>query len=189
MKSRVAILLTAAALWPSLAYAAENAEPQASWLSLIFYAINFALFVWLVRHYGGPRITGFFRDRAKTIRETIGRAEKAFQEAQELANVAAERIARLEAEKTAIASDLADETVYEVGRIYDIAQETVARIKRDTDLTAAALRENAQRRLRETMAAAAGRIAYQTLERNFRPEDQSRLLDGFIDRLGEEARR
>lgn len=189
MKSRIAILLTAAALWPSLAYAAENAEPQASWFSLIFYAINFVLFVWLVKHYGGARISGFFRDRAKTIRETIGRAEKAFQEAQELANVAAERIAKLEAEKTAIASDLADETVYQVGRIYDIAREAVARIKHDSELTASAVRENAQRRLRETMAAAAGRIAYQTLARNFRPEDQRRLLDGFIDKLGEEARR
>jgi F-type H+-transporting ATPase subunit b len=189
MKSRIAILLTAAALWPSLAYAAEGAEPAGSWSSLIFYAINFVLFLWVVKHYGGARISGFFHDRAKTIRETISRAEKAFRDAQDLANAAAERTAKLEAEKAKIASDLADETVYQIGRIYDVAQEAAARIKRDSELTVAALRESGQRRLRETMAAAAGRIAREVLARNFEAADQRRLLDGFVGKLGEEARR
>jgi F0F1-type ATP synthase membrane subunit b/b' len=189
MKSRIAILLAAAALCPSLAYAAEGAEPEGSWFSLIFYVINFVLFLWVVKYYGGARISGFFHDRAKTIRETISRAEKALKDAQDLANTAAERMAGLEAEKAKIASDLADETVYQIGRIYDIAQETVARIKRDSELTVAALRESGQRRLRETMAAAAGRIAREILARNFEPGDQRRLIEGFVDKLGEEARR
>lgn len=189
MKRKIAISLAAAALWPSLAYAAEGAEPQTSWFSLIFYAINFVLFVWLVNHYGGPSITGFFRDRARTIKEMVGRAETAYQDARKLANAAAERIAKLEAEKAAIAAELADETDYLVRHIRQVADETVERIRRDSELTVAALRENAQRRLRETMAAAAGRIAYETLSRDFRPADQSRLLDSFVGKLGQEARR
>lgn len=190
MKSRIGIAIFAGAvLCPSLAFAAEGSESAGSWFSLIFYVINFVIFLWILKRYAGPPISRFFGDRATGMRETMGRADTAFQEAQDLANRAAERIAKLEAEKVQISSDLADETVYLVGRIDDLAHETVARIKRDTEMTAAALHEAAQRRARESLAAGAGRLARELVERNFVPADQRRLLDSFLDRLREEAGR
>ena len=190
MKSRIAIvLIVAAGLCPSLAFAAEGAEQDGSWSALIFYAINFAIFLWVIKRFAGPGIAGFFRDRATGIREDMSRSEAAFKEAEKLASRAADRMAKIEAEKNKIASDLADETVYQIGRRYDLAHETVARIKRDNELTKAALRVGAQRRLRESMAAAAGRLAREIVTRNFEAADQTRLLEGFIEKLGEEARR
>lgn len=189
MKSRIAIAISAGAvLCPSLAAAAEAPEATGSWFSLIFYVINFVIFLWILNRFAGPPVRQYFGDRAKGLRDTMGRADTAFREAQDLANRAAERIAKLEAEKTQISSDLADETVYQVGRIYDLAHETVARIKHDTEMTAAAVREAAQRRARESLAAAAGRIARELVEHSFIPADQRRLLDGFLDKLREEAR-
>lgn len=189
MKSRVTIAtIFAAGLWPALAFAAEGAEERGSWSALIFYVINFALFVWVIKRYGGPLITKFFSDRAGTIRETMSRAESNLREAQELANRAAERMAKLEAEKQQITSDLADETVYQIQRIYELARETVARIARDTTMTSAALREAAQRSLREALAEASGTLARGILARNFEARDQHRLLEGFVEKLGEEAR-
>src|SRR5437879_10524000 len=118
MRPRVTIAtIFAAGLWPALAVAADGAEERGSWSALIFYAINFALFLWAIKRYAGPLITKFFSDRAATIRETMGRAESNFREAQELANRAAERMAKLEAEKQQIAADLADETVYQIQRV------------------------------------------------------------------------
>jgi F-type H+-transporting ATPase subunit b len=190
MKSRIAIvLIVAAGLCPAPGFAAERAAQEGSWSALIFYAVNFAIFLWLMKRFAGPAITGFFHDRATAIRQNMSSAEAAFKEAETLANRAAERMVKLEAEKNRIASDLADETVYQIGRRYDLAHETVARIKRDTELTKAALRVGAQRRLRESMAAAAGRLAREILTRNFEAADQTRLLEGFIEKLGEEARR
>jgi F0F1-type ATP synthase membrane subunit b/b' len=116
------------------------------------------------------------------------RADANFRQAQELARRAADQMAKLEAEKTQIASDLADETVYQVGRIYDLAQEAVARIKRDTEMTSAALRDAARRQVRVSLAEASGRLARGLLERDFQAADQERLLGGFIDRLREERR-
>lgn len=189
MKSRIAIAISAGAvLCPSLAAAAEAPEATGSWFSLIFYVINFVIFLWILNRYAGPPVRQYFGDRARGLRETIGKADAAFREAQDLANRAAERIAKLEAEKTQISSDLADETVYQVGRVYDLAHESVARIKHDAEMTAAALRDAAQRRARESLAAAAGRIARDLVERSFVPADQRRLLDGFLDKLREEAR-
>src|SRR6202158_6527951 len=149
MKSRIAIaaVLLGATRTPALALAAEGAvEERGSWGALLFYVINFLLFAGILWKYALPAARNFFRERAVGIRETHAKAEAAFRGAQELANRAAERMARLEAEKNQIASDLADETVFQIGRIYDLAQEAAARIKRDAELGAAAMRENAPRR-------------------------------------------
>ncbi len=192
MKSRITIAaaLLGAALTPTLALAAESGvEERGSWGALIFYVINFALFAGILWKYALPAARNFFRDRARGIRETLLKAEGSFHEAQELANRAAERMARLEAEKSQITSDLADETVYQVGRVYELAQEAAARIKRDAELSAVALRDNAQRRMREALAQAAGSLAQELVANNFQPGDQTRLIEGFVEKLGEEAGR
>jgi F0F1-type ATP synthase membrane subunit b/b' len=189
MKSRIAILIVAAvALCPSVVFAAEGAEESGSWFALIFYAVNFAIFIYIVKRFAGPLVSGFFRDRAAGLREAMKRADAGFEQAQELANRAAGQIAKLEAEKMQIASDLAEETVYQVRHIHDLAQEAVARTKRDTEMTSAALRDTARRQVRVSLAEASGRLARALLERDFQPADQARLLGGFIDRLREERR-
>lgn len=190
MKSRIAIVaaLLGATLTPTLAIAAEGAgEEHGSWGALFFYVINFLLFVGILWKYALPAGRNFFRARALGIRETMSKADAAFRGAQEVANRAAERMARLEAEKNQIASDLADETVFQIGRIYDLGQEAAARIKRDAELSATALAENARRRVREALARAAGNLARELVVQNFKPDDQTRLLWGFVEKLGEEA--
>src|SRR5271169_2124278 len=135
MKRRIVIAAISGALLPSVALAAEGAgESSGSWTALLFYIFNFALFAFILAKYAVPMIRDFFNQRATTIRDSLNKAEANFREAEALANRAAEQAAKLESEKAKIASDLADETVYQVGRIYEIAQETAARIKHDTEL-------------------------------------------------------
>jgi F-type H+-transporting ATPase subunit b len=192
MKSRIAIaaVVLGAALTPSLALAAAGSvEERGTWGALFFYVINFLLFAGILWKYAVPAAKNYFKDRATGIRDTISKADAAFREAQELANRAAERMAKLEAEKSQIASDLADETVYQIGRIYDLAQESAARIKRDAETSAAALAENANRRVREALAHSAGRLAADLVKRNFEAADQGRLVQGFVEKLSAEAGR
>jgi F0F1-type ATP synthase membrane subunit b/b' len=192
MKSRIAIAATliGAALTPALAFAAEGgSEERGTWGALVFYIINFSLFVAILWKYAVPAARNFFRDRATGIRATLAKADAAFREAEELANRAAERMAKLEAEKNQISSDLADETVYQIGRIYDLAREAATRIKRDAEQGATALAENANRRVREALAHAAGKVARDLVLSNFVAGDQTRLVQGFVEKLGEEARR
>lgn len=190
MKARVwRISLTAAVVfWPSWVFAAQGELAGGSWFALIFYAFNFLLFLWIVRRYGWSRVTQFFHDRSRTIGEIRGRAEKAYQEAQELAERAAQLLQHLEADQRKMMSELDGATAYQVAQMNEAAREAVNRIRRDSELTSAALREGAQRRVRQTMAEAAGRVARELLKRNFQMSDQARLLEGFIDRIGEEAR-
>jgi F0F1-type ATP synthase membrane subunit b/b' len=190
LKTAIATVLSVG-LFPALAFCAENAATTeaGSWFALLFYVINFSLFVVIIVRYAGPAIKGFFRDRAVGIRNNMQRADRALLEAQERASRAAEQMSRLEADKAKIASEMADETVYQAGRIYDMAREAVARLKRDTELTSAALRESGRRHVREAMALAAGEIARELIVRNFEPSDQSRLLEQFTAKLNQEAGR
>jgi len=190
LKAAIATVLSVE-LFPALAFCAENATTSeaGSWFALLFYVINFSLFVVIIVRYAGPAIKGFFRDRAVGIRNNMQRADSALLEAQERASRASEQMSRLDAEKAKVASEMADETVYQVGRIYDMAREAVARLKRDTELTSAALRESGRRHVREAMALAAGEIARDLIVRNFEPSDQSRLLEQFSARLNQEAGR
>jgi F-type H+-transporting ATPase subunit b len=173
---------------PISAVAAEAEPAEGGWFPVIFYAINFLLFLWIVRRYGWPTITRFFRDRANTIRQNRGRAEKAYAEARELANRGAELLRQLEAEKSRIAAELDQETAFQIGRIQTAAQEAVNRIRRDSQIALVALHEAAQRRLRHSLAVAAGAIARELLRRNFQTTDQGRLLQSFVERIGQEAR-
>jgi F-type H+-transporting ATPase subunit b len=190
MKSRIARISLATVLifWPGWVFAAERDQVEGSWFALIFYVINFLLFLWVLRNYGWQRITQFFRERSRTIRDNRDRAERAYQEAQELANRAAHQLRGLDTEKRKMMAELDQETTYQIGQFNSAAREAVTRIRRDTEITKTALGEGAQRRLRHTLADAAGRIARELVRRNFEQSDQARLLRSFIDRMGEETR-
>jgi len=195
---RHAVVLTCAVLLlvlllPAAGWCAEGSGGEApgagSWLSLLFYLVNFAVFVWILMHYAGPPARKFFADRAAGIKETFARAEATYKEAQELANRAAERMSRLEAEKKQLRADLEAETAHLANRIREMAHETALRIVRDTELTGAAITEAAQRHVRAMLAAATGRLARDLMVKNFTDDDQARLLRGFEERLAQEAPR
>jgi F-type H+-transporting ATPase subunit b len=186
----VSIVLIGAALFaPASGWCAEAGGAGAeggSWLSLLFYIINFALFVWILMRYAGPPARKFFADRAGGIRETFARAETALKQAQDLANRTAERMSRLEAEKQQLRADLDAESGYIANRIRELAREAAARIVRDTRLTGDAITEAAQRQVRAQLAEATAQLARDLVARNFNQDDQARLLRGFEERLGRE---
>lgn len=187
-----AILTCAVLLLPASGWCAEaggEAAGAGSWLSLLFYIFNFAVFVWILVHYAGPPTRKFFADRAAGIKETFARAEATYEGAQDLANRAVERMSRLEAEKKQIRADLDAETADMANRIRAMARETALRIVRDTELTGNAITEAAQRHVRAMLAEATGRIARELMLKSFTDDDQARLLRGFEERLAQEAPR
>src|SRR5579863_7720268 len=183
-----AAMLVALAM-PSIACAAESgAEEQGSWFLLGCFAVNFALFAFILIRYALPPARKFFADRSATIKGNLDRATNALNEAQDLANRAAARAAGLEAEVAALIADLEGETKIHIKRIVDGAQATVDRIKADARMTAGALSDAAQRGVRASLAAAAATLARDLIQKSFAASDQHRLFDGFMERLGHEAR-
>jgi F-type H+-transporting ATPase subunit b len=169
--------------------AAQEAEGHGSWLGFSFFAINFLLFVFILVYFGGPPLRRFFSDRASTIHSSLSKSAKALEAAEALARAASQRIAALEGEAAQLKRELEEETVFQLNRISELARSNAERIRHDTEVTAAALVDNAQRRVRENLAAAAAQLARELIARDFQAGDQSRLLEGFMNRLGTEARR
>ncbi len=188
MKKAIASMVaTAAAMLPAVAYAAEGGEDHGSWMLFAFFAINFVLFVYVILRFAGPAIGNFFRSRATEIRGALSRAEKAFAEAQDLANQAAQRAAGLEQEVAALIRDIDEETQLRVQRIAQLAETTVERLRRDAEVTGAAITEAAQRRIRAELATVSARLARDLIQRSFDASDQNRLLESFMGRLEGEA--
>src|SRR6266851_4794975 len=79
------VSIVTALLCPALVFAADSPPDEGTWSALIFYAINFSLFIWIVKRVGGPQISEFFKTRATGIRENMSRADQAFKDAQGLA--------------------------------------------------------------------------------------------------------
>jgi F0F1-type ATP synthase membrane subunit b/b' len=192
MRWRAIGLAVGVAFLPTASWCAESGAESTggSWVSLIFYVINFALFIaligWANRRFGRPA-QGFFSSRARSIKETLARAEAACRDAEKLARQSAERMASLDDDKRKLRADIDAETAYIVSRIRQMGRESAERIKHDSELTAAAMAEAAHRRVREALAEATGRLARDLLVRNFTSNDQARLLQGFQDKLSQEA--
>ncbi len=184
------IVLAASALMPAVARAAESgAEPKGSWLTLGFFAANFVAFLFILIYYAVPLARSFFTDRAASIRASLGKAESALAEADTLARAAEARKAALESELARIKAEFDAQTNYQLARIRELAKAHSERLKHDSQMTAAAMTEAAQRRVRERLAAAAAAHARDTIARNFGGDDQGRLIEGFMDKLGQEGRR
>jgi len=184
-KSITSAAILAAAFFPRAALAAEGAGAEhGSWLLLMFFAINFALFVYVLVHFAGPALKKFFADRAVTIRTALSRAASALAEAEDLANKAAARMAALAAELKKVADELEQETAFQVSKVADLAKSTAERIHRDTEMSSSALSEAAKRRVRAQLAESAATIASSLISRDFQRNDQGRLIDGFMDKLG-----
>jgi F-type H+-transporting ATPase subunit b len=167
------------------ANAAEDAGAEhGSWLLLTFFAINFILFVGVLVYFAGPALRKFFADRAVTIRTALSRAKSALAEAEDLANKAAARMAALSAELKKLADELEQETAFQVGKVADLAKSTAERIRRDTEMSKSALSEATKRRVRAQLAESAANLAREMIGRNFQPDDQGRLINGFMDKLG-----
>ena len=178
-----------AALSPRIALAAaEAAEERGSWMLLLFFTINFLLFVFVLLYFAAPLARKFFADRAATIRTGLSRAERAFAEAQDLHNKAAARMAALEAELKKTAAEIENETAFQVKRVAELAKSTAERIRNDAVLSTAALTEAAKRRVRARLAETAATLARDLIGREFQKDDQGRLIDRFMDQLGSGAK-
>lgn len=190
MKFRIptTAVFLAVALLPARAMAAEEAAGGGSWIRLLFFVFNFSLFVGGVIYFASSQVRKFFSDRSTEIRGTLSRADAAFRDAQDLANSAASRMAGLEAEKARMKAEFDAETAYQIRAIGEMAKAATERIKRDAEMTAAAMADSAQRRVRHRLAAGAAQIARSLITRNFQDTDQARLLEGLVDKLRREAR-
>ncbi|MGO9056483.1 MAG: hypothetical protein ACLQU2_03745 [Candidatus Binataceae bacterium] len=189
LKTKLSIALGVGLLSPTLAFCAEGgAGESGSWVALIFYIINFAIFVYILMRFAGPLAVKFFHDRATEIRETIDLSESGFRSASQTAEQAEAELRGLAAEKERLLKEMRAETAREVARIRELGQMGAVRIRRDAEMTARSIADSGRRTVQAHLAATAARMARELIARDFDTADQSRLVREFLDTVHHEAR-
>jgi len=176
------------------AAAASHGMP---WSEVIFRWINFvllsALMYWMIvipppfiqDIFSFPGLRVVMANRSEAIVSAKALAKKQQQEAEQILTVSAERLAKIEGEVDGLlAQARADgkreqQTADENGRAQADKIRELAKRELGTETS------SAQRKLREHVAQLAVGMAEKLIRENLGREDQQRLVDDYISRLGE----
>jgi len=154
------------------------------YLPLAARIFNLLLFVGLMIYFLRRPTLEAFRGRRENIRSELLRAQEERNAALAKLQEVEERLARLNGEVEQIRAQAQRE-----------AAEEAARIERATDEEIRKLREQARREienaakaahagLREYAAEQSTRLAEEIIRRDMRPEDDERLVRGYVEELG-----
>jgi len=177
------LLLVSSALW-----AAEEGHGAhgghegggSQLLVLAFSAINFVLFVLVLRKYALPAVRDSLRRRRDTIVRTLSEAKRAKEEAESLRREYEEKLAGLAAEQERLRAQALEAAEREKGRALEEARRMAERIQSEARLIAQREVEEARRLLRREVSEQAVRIAAELIRTRLTAADQSDLIRDFV---------
>lgn len=159
----------------------EHAPPGVS--DLLFPAINFLVFLYILRRAGGGAIRDYLQGRRAEIVAALDGAAAAAREAKKLHDEARARIAQVAEETTRLRADLRAAAEAELERRRTLAAEAAKRITTGAHTIADQEGRAALRRLREETVAAAVVETVTMLRRQIKAGDQERFVTEFAGGL------
>lgn len=177
------------ALFLSDLWAATSAgvEEHAASASQLFYPlINFLIFAYLIKRFLLPLVKNYLRSRREEIVTALGEADESKRRAEAMVQEYRARMARLEEEMKRLREELRADGEREKAKMLREAEETVAKIKVDTDFLAEQEIKLARQRLREEIARLAQAAAQKLIQSQLTPADQKRLVEEFLSGVGEQ---
>jgi len=149
--------------------------------------VNFSLLVLVLILLGKKPLNAFLGSRRDTIERGISEAADVKRAAEEAFNTYNERMKTLDAELAKLRKDVADAAERDRSRIVAEANETVARLKTETETLVLRQTEQLQTQIRREVVAAATEAAERAVRELTTPEDQQRLADAFMRELSKLA--
>ncbi|MEX0804648.1 MAG: hypothetical protein WD688_15235 [Candidatus Binatia bacterium] len=172
----------AAKAWASVA-GAEHHAPDIS--GIIFPLLNFLIYVGVIYYYALPLVRRFLRSRRDEVVATITAAETRKQRAKALVEDYKRRLANLDQERESIQELLKAEGEREKARLISEAEVMATKIKSDAEFLAEQEIKIAKQQVLEEMAERAKVLATDLVRRHISPADQARLVEEFIQQVGQ----
>lgn len=176
---------------PALIAAAEQAEATGLLKNMTLWrVINLLIFVFILVYIlrSKMRIGQVFDNRAASIVKQLEQAKRDKQEAEEqLAKVEA-RLARLDQEVSEIRAEAERESAREAERIRQAATADAEKIRQSAQREIEGAMKSARSELQGFVAEQSVALAEGMIRREILPEDNSRMLNEFIDDLSEVTR-
>ena len=177
----VPTLLIPALLWASEEAHGAHAEARGiPWLTLLFSAINFTLFVLLLRRVALPAIRRWAHERRDRVVKELEEAARARAEAEKLKAEWEARTKNLDAEITALRQQAVADAERERERILATARATAAAIEADAKRAVDQEVRRAREILRDEAVREAVAIAERIVRERATTDDQRRFVDEFL---------
>lgn len=181
--------MTSNLLQPAFLLLAETGEHTGGLLSnpMFWRVINLATFlliiIWILR--SKVKIGQVFDNRAAAIVKDLEEARREKQEAQDRLNEVESRLAALDAEVARIRAEAERESEREAERIQQTAEADAEKIRQAANREIEGAMKAARNELRAFVAEQSVAMAEQIIRRELRPEDNNRMLNKYIEELGE----
>jgi len=152
-------------------------------LNLLWSAINFCIFLWILVHYLRRPLKDFLLERRASIASSIEKADRRKREEEGKLRSISEKLSQLSEEATRIHESLRTEGEAERQKLLEEAKAMAERIREEMREVSDAEVVKARRALREEASALAARLTEEILKEKFTDQDQARLLEEYFSRL------
>jgi len=183
-----AIFLSIFILVPVAAFAAGgggHADSGAVLKDFLYRCFNFALMAGLLAYFVTKPIRKGLKGRTEEIAKTLADAEAAKVAAEEKHKEYSEKLAKATEEIAGITEAIHREGELERDRIVAAAKEMAVKIEQEAENKASSVVAKARTDLREEAARLAVELAEDMLKKQVSAEDQKRLVDEYMQKVGE----
>lgn len=170
-------------------HAAGEAHHPPSASGLIFPAINFAIYSFVLWKYAWPAVRTYLADRRENTVTALEAAKSVKDEAQALKAEYDAKLRTLEADAQQARAEVLATAELEAKNLVEQAKKSADRIRNDARLVADEEVARARRELREESAALVARIAGEIVSKQVGPADQARFVTEFVSQARSDAGR
>jgi F-type H+-transporting ATPase subunit b len=168
------------------AWAAGGAEHHAPEISgIIFPLLNFLIYAGIIYYFAVPLIRSFLKTRHDEVLATVTEAAARKRNAEALVSDYRSRLAKLNQEIESIQASLKAEGERDKARLLREAEALAAKIKSDAQLLAEQEVKAAKHQVFLELAERAKASATDLMRRHLSQADQGRLVEEFINDLGQ----
>jgi F-type H+-transporting ATPase subunit b len=175
-------LFTAGQAWAS---AAEVEHHAPSINGIWFPLINFSIFAFIIVRFAVPPVRDYLRSRRQEVVTTLETAAESKRRASAVVQDYRWRLAHLDEQVQSLQNSLRAEGERQSARLLQDAEALALKIKADARFLADQEVKIARQTIREEMAQQAASHARELIERAMSAADQRRLIDDFIQNIGQ----
>lgn len=176
-------IFTTAQAWASAAAEAEHHAPSIH--DIWFPLANFLIYGFVIIKFVVPLVRDFLKSRREEIVNTIAQVSAKKAAAEALVREYKSKLAGIEREVQGIHASLREDGEREKAKLLNETAVTARKIKEDANFLADQEVKMARQKIREEMAAQAEANARAMIQRNFSAADQNRLVQDFIENIGQ----
>lgn len=174
--------LASAMVLPLVASAAgaEHGEHGIDVGTLALQLFNFGVLLFILIKFGGRALSKALQARHEQLKGDLEDAERLRAEAEARMAEQARRLQDLEAEMGRMREQIKKDAASEKVRLVAAAEARARRVQEETKFLLEQQIKQAELAFRAEVATAAARIAEELVRKSVGPDDQRRLVDGFI---------